>query len=296
MTVELIGVPMNSSGTTDGVARAPATLRAAGLGGHPTVVDGGDIPVDPPTTTRGPDGVIDGPNLARTLGRIRDRVTAARSAGRRPLLVGGDCPILLGAVAGCQDAGDTPLGLLFVDGHEDAWPARASTTGEAADMEIGWLLGRGLDDLGADLRAVIMPMDAGRIALLGPRDRAELDEAGVASIGDVVPVLDDATVRADPADVTAWALAGVRSGAGPWWLHVDLDVLSTAALPAVDYLQPGGLSWDELDAIVATSIGAGGCVGASVTIYNPDLDPGLAHAPIVARAIARLAASLDAAP
>ena len=70
MTVERIGVPMNSSGTTDGVARAPATLRAAGLGGHPTVVDGGDIPVDPPSTTRGPDGVIDGPNLARTLRRV----------------------------------------------------------------------------------------------------------------------------------------------------------------------------------------------------------------------------------
>ena len=159
MTVELIGVPTNSSGTSDGVARAPAALRAAGLGGRGALIDGGDIPVDPPTTTRGPDGVIDGPNLATTLGRVRDRVAAARRAGRRPLLVGGDCPILLGAVAGCRDAGDEPLGLLFVDGHEDAWPAHASTTGEAADMELGWLLGRGLDDLGADLRAAITPVD-----------------------------------------------------------------------------------------------------------------------------------------
>ena len=82
MRVELIGVPMNSSGTTDGVARAPAALRAAGLGGPGALFDGGDIPVDPPSATRGPDGVIDGPNLARTLGRIRDRVTAARSAPR----------------------------------------------------------------------------------------------------------------------------------------------------------------------------------------------------------------------
>jgi arginase len=292
MTVELIGVPTNSSGTTDGVARAPAALRAAGLGGPGALIDGGDIPVDPPSATRGPDGVIDGPNLARTLRRVRDRVAAARHAGRRPLLVGGDCPILLGAVAGCRDAGDEPFGLLFVDGHEDAWPAHASTTGEAADMELGWLLGRGLDELGDDLRAEVAPLDPTRIALIGPRDRAELDAAGVASVADVVPVLDAVTVGADPADVTAWALAGVRAGGHPWWLHVDLDVLSTSALPAVDYQQPGGLTWDELHEVIATALGVGGCVGASVTIYNPDLDPDRVHASVVAGVIAQLAGAL----
>jgi hypothetical protein len=29
--IDLVGVPFNSSGTTDGVARAPAVLREAGL-------------------------------------------------------------------------------------------------------------------------------------------------------------------------------------------------------------------------------------------------------------------------
>ena len=170
-------------------------------------------------------------HLATTLRRVRDRVAATRRAERRPLLVGGDCPILLGAVAGCRDAGDEPLGLLFVDGHEDAWPAHGSTTGEAADMELGWLLGRGLDELGDDLRALIPTMDPARIALIGPRDRAELDAAGVASVAAVVPVLDAATVGADPSDVTAWAVAGVRAAGDPWWLHVDLDVLSSPRDP-----------------------------------------------------------------
>jgi arginase len=295
MTVELIGVPTDSSGTPDGVARAPTVLRGVGLGAS-GVMDGGDLRVDPPTGIRGPDGVIDGPNLARTLGRVRDRVATARRAGRRPLLAGGDCPILLGAIAGCRDAGDGAVGLLFVDGHEDAWPAHASTTGEAADMELGWLLGRGLDDLGEDLRAVIQPIDPERVVLVGPRDRAELDAAGVASVADLVRVIADATVRADPATITRQALARIRADGARWWLHVDLDVLATAALRAVGYQQPGGLSWDELDAVVTTALEAGGCVGASVTIYDPDLDPDLGEAPVVARAIDRLAAGLEAAP
>ena len=195
-----------------------------------------------PASTRGPAGVIDGPNLARTLGRVRDRVAAARRAGRRPLLIGGDCPILLGAVAGCHDAGDEPLGLLFVDGHEDAWPAHASTTGEAADMELGWLLGPWprrprRRPRGRRSRRWI----AGRIALLGPRDRAELDAAGVASVADVVPVLDD---------VDRPGRSCRRDGLGAGRRQVRRPVrggstsTSTSCRPrhsrAVDYQQPGG--------------------------------------------------------
>lgn len=65
----------------------------------------------------------------------------------------------------------------------------------------------------------------------------------------------------------------MRSFRGSWWLHVDLDVLDADQLPAVDYPQPGGLSWGELDVITAAALTSPGCVGWSVCIYNPDLDP-----------------------
>ena len=62
----------------------------------------------------------------------------------------------------------------------------------------------------------------------------------------------------------------------PWWFHLDLDVLSTQALPAIDP-QPGGLGWDELEAVATTALNADPR-GWDVTIYNPDLDPERAHA------------------
>jgi arginase len=287
VTVTVIGVPTDSAGRTGGVAGAPATIRRAGLadgivtpGGG--VIDAGDIRFDPPTGIRGPDGVIDGPSLAGTLARTRHEVAVARRRGDSVVLLGGDCPILIGALAGCRDTDDAPPALLFVDGHEDAWPPEASTTGEAADMELGWLLGRGLARLDAGLRAQIPRLDPARTAVLGPRDRAEILAAGVEPLDELVEVVTDVDVGRDPATVARTALERIAPNGVPWWLHVDLDVLSTEALPAVDYPQPGGLSWADLRALTAASLDRGACAGATVTIYNPDLDPGGRAAPTIA--------------
>jgi arginase len=66
---------------------------------------------------------------------------------------------------------------------------------------------------------------------------------------------------------------GVRGASVPsWWLHIDLDVLSTDALSAVDYRQEGGLSWRQLEELTSAVLSATGCSGISVVIYSPDLD------------------------
>ena len=148
-------------------------------------------------------------------------------------MVGGDCPILIGALAGCADAeSGTPPALLFVDGHEDAWPPLASTTGEAADMELGLLLGRSIDDIDPTLRAQIPRLDPATVAVLGARDRAELDAAGVPSLDRTVTVVDDADDRGRIRLVwRARPSASVAAGRSGWWLHVDLDVLSSRGAP-----------------------------------------------------------------
>jgi arginase len=62
------------------------------------------------------------------------------------------------------------------------------------------------------------------------------------------------------------------------WLHVDLDVLSTESLPAVDYQQPGGINWEQLETLAKTAFSSGRIAGCNVTIYNPDMDPDGRHA------------------
>jgi len=298
MTIALLGVPSNSAGSTDGVARAPRVLREAGLVSRirraGSVVDLGDAQVDAPSPARGPDGIIDAANLAATLARVRAQTADARREGHRLLLVGGDCPILIGALAGCADVSGTSPGLVFVDGHEDAWPPHASTTGEAADMELGLLLGRSVEGVEPALVDQIPRLEPARVVILGARDRAELEDAGVASLDGSVPFRDDAAVRADPAAVALEAVERVTEQGSDWWLHIDLDVLSTEALPAVDYRQDGGLSWSDLAMLTRSAISAGGCLGATVTIFNPDLDPDGRYALAVVEFIGGLADGLEA--
>ena len=156
--VELIGVPTNSSGTTDGVARAPGVLRERGLSAaltsRPGFTDSGDLPLPPPQRQRGPSGLLAEDALITMIRLVREAVCTARSGGRFPLLVGGDCPVMLGALAALQAEQDQP-GLLFVDGHEDAWPPQASPTGEAADCELGLALGLFDAELDPRLRGIL---------------------------------------------------------------------------------------------------------------------------------------------
>ena len=57
-----------------------------------------------------------------------------------------------------------------------------------------------------------------------------------------------------------------------FWLHLDPDVLDQAALPAVDYLMPGGLNWEELAELARPLAHSPGLIGVDVTIYNRALD------------------------
>jgi arginase len=268
----LIGVPANSSGTVDGVARAPAVLRQRGLAtaleGRRGFTDAGDLALPMPVPVRGPSGLLAEDALVAIIGQVAQAVGAARRDGRFPLLLGGDCPVILGALAALLPEADRP-GLLFVDGHEDAWPPRMSPTGEAADCELGLALRLFDADLSPQLRTVLPRVDPADVAAVGPRDNGELAASGVASLGGLLGAL----IR--PAELTADRYAAaLASLPPPWWLHTDLDVLATAELAAVDYAQPGGLSWDQLAGLTATALAADGCAGWSVCIYNPDLDPG----------------------
>jgi len=286
--VELIGVPYNSSGVRGGVAAAPAVLRRAGLDEPMAEVAlhaGSDLELSEPTPVRGPSGLLAEASLVEMTTAVQARVGDVLVASRMPLVVGGDCPVLLGALAACR-ARHGAVGLLFVDGHEDAWPPSASTTGEAADCELGLALGRDIAALPSELLQLLPLVTADAVVAVGPRDADEIAAAGVSSLAGTIRVIRPAELhreyaQGDLAAFTARRVETLRRRAPHWWLHVDLDVLATEELAAVDYQQPGGLTWHQLDMITASALATPGCLGWTVTIYNPDLDGGLAAGRIV---------------
>lgn len=282
--IGLLGVPTNSSGTKNGVARAAEALREAGLVDAlqrvSSATDYGDVPLPAPSPERDTEThVIDPAGLRALVQGVRASVTSILADGRFPLVVGGDCPILLGCLAAFGSA--DRRGLLFVDGHEDAYPPARSTTGEAADMELAFALGI-VDAPWWPPPTTAPPLvSPEHVRVLGPRDAAALEAEGVPSLADRLRLVDASTLAEDPAKSASTAVASLQV---PWWFHLDLDVLSTNALPAVDYPQDGGLDWNDLAIVAATALAAGP-VGWDVTIYNPDLDPERTHAGRIVRFI-----------
>jgi arginase len=163
---------------------------------------------------------------------------------------------------------------LLVDGHEDAWPPERSDTGEASDSEVAIALGR-VPGLPAPLADHVPLLTTEAVAMVGPRDRGELERNGVDSLeGTVALFRDDVGVHADGAAPSARdATAKLAAASDSFWLHVDLDVLRTEDFPAADYLQPGGLTWQELLDVTLPAVSDPRCFGCSVVIYNPELDP-----------------------
>jgi arginase family enzyme len=63
-------------------------------------------------------------------------------------------------------------------------------------------------------------------------------------------------------------------------------VLSSSALPAVDYADERGLTWEQLGELLGVALGSSQLIGASVVILNPTLDTDGAGAGQVVRLLA----------
>jgi arginase family enzyme len=290
MVWRVIGAPLNSSARPGGEELAPAALRRAGLLERLRAEDDGDVAARVRPAVRDPaSGVLGLPGLLAAGDELRDRVDAVLASGRRPLVVGGDCSLLLGVGFALQRRFERP-GLWFVDGHTDTYDSASSPTGEAADMELCALTGHGPAELtpGGPDGPVIAPE---RVVVLGHRhpddaeDTVELDLVD----RDIVRIDGRALRERGAARTGREAEQRLGEATDGAWLHIDLDVLDRHALPAVSYPQGGGLTWDELAELVAPLAESRHLIGASVADLNPDRDASGGHA---ARVVDLLAETL----
>ena len=269
----LLGVPIDSVGEPGGTELGPDALRErlADAG----IPDAGDTRTRLRGGVRDPEtGWLDFEQVCELTAEVRERVAALVAEGRVPLVLGGCCTLVPGALAGARDAlGE--CGVAYLDGHLDLYEGESSQTGEAADFPLAAAIGRApaalLDRLGGD-RVV----DPERVALLGPRDEEEAvglgsetpKQVGIAHYRDR-----DSLRGADLATVGADAAARLAEGGRRYWLHLDVDVLDQDAFPATDVLMPDGLSLAELSELMAPLLAHPGLAGVNLVCFNPEKDP-----------------------
>jgi arginase len=257
-----------------GVERLPAALLDAGLA-HGLAARHAGVAVPPAyDAARDPATGLRNPTALREYAhQLADATGAVLDGGDIPIVLGGDCSILLGNLLALHRRGRH--GLLFIDGHADFYQPAAEPYGEAASMDLALATGRG-PSVVTDLEGRVPLVRDQDVVHVGRRDADEAEQAGSQRIEDTaITVFDFTTVRQRGAESVARdALARlVRADLDGVWIHLDCDALDDAVMPAVDYRLPDGLRWDELQAVLGAAIATGAVVGIEVTIFNPALDP-----------------------
>jgi arginase len=279
-TISLVDAPSNlglappAPGKDPGVRRMAQTLRQLGVQERLGALNGGEV--SPPRYSPERDAATGIRNVfaiaeySSALGRA---VGAQLDAGRFPVVLGGDCSILLGSLLALHRRGR--YALLFLDGHHDLQTPHVSRTGGAAGMDLALAVGIGPPVLAAlgGPAPLVHPAD---VFMLGVRDDPAYytgDDVRQAREAMHVHYLDELRRTGMAATGQAIATQIARSGVTGAWIHIDVDVLDDAVMPAVDSRQAGGLSYDELHALLRPVLDSGRVAGIHLTIYDPDLDP-----------------------
>jgi arginase len=289
----LIGVPTSAGAHHAGQERAPAALRAAGLShilreAGVSVSDAGDLP--------GATFAVDSEHprarnlqeVVRVASEVADAVAAVVATGRRPLVMGGDCTITIGAVAGLRRQ-HPDLGLVYVDADADLGALNlqpASTPGQPGQPQtpdqvsgildsagISYLLGFGQPEL-AGLGGEPPLLEASRLAIIGcdPREVSEAERTFLSDAG--VNYQEAMALIAGPERAARLALTAVAKAAGPILVHFDVDLIDSGELPLGNFPHYGtGVSLEHAVRCLSVLCAHPACAGLVLTEVNPTHDP-----------------------
>lgn len=274
--IQIISAPSILGLKPNGVEKLPQSLIDVGLINKVNSVD----------------SIIDIPTLNETYSHRRDPITkclnpvAIRDFSLRlmkeitnqiykstfPLVLGGDCSILIGIMAGLRMNGN--YGLIFFDAHADFYQPEKSTTGEVADMDLAIVTGRGPKIL-TDISNLKPYVQDNNVIHIGQRDAAETKEYGSQDIKKTgIKSFDlDKIKSAGISKVLIEIMEHIEKlNLDGYWIHFDTDVISDEENPAVDYRLPDGITFNQIGHILNQLIQTGNIKGMDVTIFNPNLD------------------------
>ncbi|MEU8317422.1 arginase family protein [Nonomuraea sp. NPDC048881] len=245
-----------------GCYKAPWALRDNGLVARIGAADAGAlVPPRYVATWKPGDGVRNGAAIAAYTRRLADRVAGIRAGGGFPVLLGGDCSILLGPALALRRTGR--YGVAYLDAHTDfRHLGNSPHVGAAAGEDLALVTGRG-DDYLTDIDGLRPYVRDEDVIVLGVRDDDDVQELAAEGI---------AFVAGDDIPLEAAERVLVRDDLDGFWIHVDADVLDPSVLSAVDSPTPGGLTGDQLAGLLRGLLALPGAAGIQFAIFDPDLD------------------------
>jgi arginase len=297
--IALIGAPTSAAALQAGHERAPAALRAAGLverlqaAGY-EVTDLGDCapqlyqPDDEHPRARNIPAVL------AILNDLKPRVEMAVKSGALPLVLGGDCVIALGTLAGLRRY-YRKVSLIWMDRDADLNVPASTPSGCVDGMVVSHIVGRGAPEL---VRFFTEPplVREPDVTLFGV-ERLDPPEEQLLAHSPICRTMAADVLRQGAAAAAEAALERVHVASHEFVLHFDVDVISADDFRATTYAAPGGLRLDDVRQALGVFARQKNLAAVEVTVYNPELDPDGSGARLLVDLIATaLAARLAAFP
>jgi arginase len=274
MPWDLAGVAIDSAGVVGGTELTPAALRKlSGLERH-VANDRGDVVAPVHDKRRDPrSGLVGHREVVAATEKIREAFASWLAPGRRTVVLGGCCTLMIGLGAATRDAIGR-FGIAYIDGHLDLYDGQSSPWGEGADVPLATMLGHGDRDVLAAAGGASLAPEA--VYLLGYRDALQAKGHGSLMPEDFAPDFrhaDTPNIRArGPGQIGRAARQHFDRLGLPFWLFLDVDVLDPAVFPATDALIGDGLDWDEVEALAGPLARSPRLLGVVTTCYNPEKD------------------------
>lgn len=276
-TLVLLGVASSAGTHHAGQERAPTALRAAGLidrlvAGGVSVVDGGDLPTNLFVVDRANPTRRNLKGVVRTARQVADAVSAVVAEGGIPLVIGGDCTITIGVVAGVRRV-LPDAGLFYFDGDADLATPESTSSGVLDAMGIAHMIGLTDNEL-ANLGRTRPLLPSERVVLFGVDETdAESYRREILQRHPRLRTYPDHVVRRDPAGCARRARDGLGTGAGVI-LHFDVDAVDSGELPLANYPHYGtGVSLAAAAQVLTVAAAAPDLAAVVLTEVNPNHDP-----------------------
>ena len=276
MKFGLLGVPSSAGAHGPGQEKAPAALREAGLVGALRetgleVEDLGDLPVVRFSPDKDNRKRQSQPRVVKVARQVAEAVAGAVERELVPLVLGGDCTITLGVVAGLLRH-QPDLGLIYFDGDADLTTPETTHSGIFDSMGMSHLIGSGDPELAhIGPRFPLVPQD--RIVLFGFQPY-EIEPAEARLLETSAMLQYPVTSMGDrPVEQAAAARARLEERARAIVVHFDVDVMDSAEIPLGNWPHYDALSFGDTMRCLRVFVASPKLAALVVTELNPDHDP-----------------------
>ena len=275
--IGIIGVPSSAGARQTGQEQATRAYREASLiehlrlAGH-SVTDFGDLPEVPFRSDQQHPKAQNLQLVVEVAKRVADQVDAVVRDHDLPIVLGGDCTITLGVLAGLIRQMPN-LGLMYFDGDIDLNTPDTTVSGILDGMVMAHIIGKGVDAL-ARVGPRYPLMAEENIVLFGYNAEAGwIDEVETQVLAQCqMMTYPSAQIRGTVKASATEALAQLESKADSILIHFDVDVIDDDDFPAGDVPHSQGISFHEAMAALSVFAASRKLAGLVITEFNATRD------------------------